>query len=156
MAVIAKLDYTQSTNGKILTFIDSSDWATSGEDINSFIRTVQLYNGPNATGTLLDTLTFQGSQLTVTYDIDSDTYFSAKYTAAGDVNYIFTINFGTTAYEWKRLNELTSKGCGCGNKAADDKTRYGFIFLMLAEKSVLEGNAARFNQNIKASAEWLR
>lgn len=147
---------TQSIDGKKLTFKDTSDWSASGLDINDYVRTIELYDNKDATGNLIDTITFTGSDLEAIYTVTEDRYYSGKYQAiGGSIVPSKTLNFGTTNFEYKQLNILMSKGCGCGNKANDEKARFGFIFLKLAERAIQFGNAGQFNQNIKASHSWL-
>lgn len=156
MALVPNINYLQSSDGKTLTLLDESNWGASGVDINDYTRTVQLYDGKDGSGTLIDTLTFTGSLLSVDYAVTVDRYYSAVYSAInGGTAATKTVNFATTNIEYKLLNELTSKGCGCGNKAQDDKVRYGFIYLKLAEKALLFGKVAQFNQNITTSNTWL-
>lgn len=153
MANNPKLGYLQSTDSKTLTLIDES---TLDNPITNYVRTVELYNNIDASGTLIDTLTFTGSQLTVDKAITADQYWSAKLIHTGSPSVASTIiNFGTTQFEYNALDKLLLVNCGCSKTKGCDKTTLGALYLKRAEDQVLFGNPAKFNSYIQSSLKVL-
>lgn len=154
MAVVPKITHSESPDGKTLTLIDSSDYTTG--NINNYTRKVELYSGINGTGSLITSIDFVGTNLSVDYETTADRYYSAKliFTGTPSVASVYT-NFVTVQREYNALNKFLNRGCGCGSKSESEKVRYGFIYLKLAEKATLGGNSGLANQNITASAKWL-
>lgn len=157
MALEAKISWTQSVDGKKLYLRDDTNYTEENVSPSDYTRTVELYSGKYATGTLIDTLTFSGSNLTVEYDLAADLYISAKLTVTdGDTSLTDIINFGTNAYEYNLLTQnLLKNNCGC-NKDTDQSNRFGFIYLTLANYSVITGNSGAFNKFINESRTWLQ
>lgn len=153
MANIAKIDYMQSDDGKTLVLKDSS---TLDSPIGNYVRTVRLYSDKDGSGNLLDTLTFNGSDLTVEKAITSDRYYSAVLTHTGSPSVPNAINnFGTTQFEYIALDKLLLKNCGCDKRSGCDKTTLGALYLKRAQDQVLAGNTAKFNSYIQASLKVL-
>lgn len=154
MAVVAKIEYAQSPDGKTLTLIDASDYTTG--NINNYTRTVQLYSGKDGTGDLITTLNFVGAALTVDYAITKDQYFSAKLNFVGSpaVASVYS-NFTTREFELNALYKNTNKGCGCQSKNCSP-TFYGFIDMYLAQTATKAGNSGLANSLISGSAAWLK
>jgi len=156
MALTVDVTYQESADGLTLTFVDQSNWMASGVDINDYVRTVELYDGKDGAGVLLTTLTYTGTILTVPYTPTKSRYYSAIYTATTLGTPVSkTINFGTTNREYKALNDVLSKACDCIDDCVDDRARYGFIFIKVAEKALLFGNVVQFNQSITQANKWL-
>lgn len=154
MAVIPSLNYNQSSDGKTLTLIDTSDYTTG--TIGDYTRKVELYSGINGTGTLLDTLNFVGTSLTVEKEITEDRYYSGKFIFTGSPSVATTyMNFGTTQFEYNALDKLLLVNCGCSKTKGCDKTTLGALYLKRAEDQVLFGNPAKFNSFIQASFKVL-
>lgn len=154
MAVIPSLNFNQSSDGKTLTLIDTSDYTTG--TIGNYTRKVELYSGINGTGTLIDTLNFTGTSLTVEKEITSDVYLSAKFIFTGSPSVTTTyMNFGTTQFEYISLDKRLLNNCGCNNCKGCDKTTLGALYLKRAEDQVLFGNPAKFNSFIQASLKVL-
>jgi hypothetical protein len=153
MANVLNLSYEQSSDAKTLTIVDES---TLDNPIANYVRTVELWTGTNATGSLIDTLTFVGVQLTVSKAITSDMYFSAKLIHTGSPSVATKIiNFGTTQFEYNALDKLLLKNCGCSNTKGCDKITLGSIYLTRAQDQVLAGNSAKFNSFIQSSFKIL-
>lgn len=152
-----ELSWTQTADGNKVIFRDDTDYVTAGVDPAECTRMVQVYSNKDATGTLLSSLVFTGSELTVEMDLDEDKYLSAKLTVDDGVVEPLTdiINFGTTVNEYNSLNNiLLRNSCGC-NKDTDQSVRFGFIYLKMAEKAVIFGNSGAFNRYIDLSRTWL-
>ena len=155
MALIANISVSQSVDGKILTFTDSSDWTPSGLNISLFTRTVKVYYNKDATGALIATRTFTGNTLTLEYPITQDQYYSYKYEAInGATEYSQTVNYGFINFEFFLLEQIMSEGCGC-DKTTEDNKRFGFIYLQLAKYAFPFGLVSKFNQHITSSNKWL-
>lgn len=156
MALIVDLTVQESASGTTLTFVDQSNWVASGLNIADYVRTVRLYNGKDGAGTLLTTLTFVGTLLTIPTTVSKSKYYSATYTVTiSGAPSVKTINFGTTNIEYKALNDILSKAYDCAGSSLDDRARYGFIYIKVAEKALLFGNVEQFNQNITQANKWL-
>lgn len=151
-----KLSWTQSSDGKKIIIKDDTNYPELSVSPSGYTRVVELFTGKDATGILLDTLTFIGSDLTVEYTLDEDKYLSAKLTLYGEeLPLTDTINFGPTANEYNSLsNILLANKCGC-DSGQDQSTRFGFIYLKMAEKAVILGNSGAFNRFIELSRTWL-
>lgn len=157
MALEAKISWTQTADGKKIIFRDDTNYVSSNVEPSDYTRTVQVYNNKDATGTLLGTLTFTGSSLTVEFELDEDKYISARLTVSDGVEDPLTdiINFGTTVNEYNSLaNILLRNNCGC-DKDTDQSVRFGFLYLKMAEKGVIVGNSGAFNRFIELSRTWL-
>lgn len=151
---VAKLTYVQSVDGKTLTFTDES---TLDAPITNYTRTVELWSNVNASGELIDTLTFTSTGTTVQYELDKDRYFSAKFTHSGSPSVpVLVINFVTKQYEQNLLFEKSKKNCGCVKSGKCDSTFNGFIDLYLAELATLVGNGALANSLISSSYKYLK
>jgi len=156
MALTPSLSYSQSSDGKILTIIDTSNYVAQSVDPASYVRTVEVWTLKDATGDLLDTLTFNGSELTVDYDLTADLYLSLKLIFTGSPSVASKIiNIGTTMFEYIALDKRLMKNCGCSNSKGCDKTTLGALYLSRAEQQVLAGNPAKFNSYIQASLKVL-
>lgn len=158
MALEAKLSWTQTADGKKIIFRDDTNWVEESIDPSTYTRTVGVYTGKDSTGTLLQTLIFTGAELTVEFNLDEDKYLSGKLTLDNGVDepLLDIINFGTTVNEYNSLsNILLRNNCGC-DKGQDQSTRFGFIYLKMAEKSVIMGNSGAFNRFIDLSKTWLQ
>lgn len=156
MALEAKLSWTQTADGTKIIFKDDTNYTEESVNPSDYTRTVEVYNNKDATGTLLDTLTFAGSNLTVEYTLAEDIYLSGKLIVDdGSTELTDIINFGPTVNEYNSLsNILLRNNCGC-DKGTDQSVRYGFIYLTMAEKSVIMGNSGSFNRFIELSRTWL-
>lgn len=156
MALTPSLNYSQSADGKTLTIIDTSNYVAQSIDPASYVRKVQLYPLKDAGGTMLDELTFNGAEISVTYDLTQDLYLSAKLIFTGSPSVASVIrNFGTTEFEYIALDKRLKKNCGCNNCKGCDKTTLGALYLSRAEQQVLAGNPAKFNSYIQASLKVL-
>ncbi len=157
MALEAKISWAQSVDGKTLYLTDSTNYSEEGVSPSDYTRSVQLYSGKDATGSLIATLTFTSAILTLEYELEEDMYLSARLTITDGVTPLTnTINFGTNAYEYYLLAQnMLKNGCGC-NKDTDQSNRYGFIYLTLANYSVITGNSGAFNKFINESKVWLQ
>lgn len=157
MALEAKLSWTQSADGTKIIFKDDTNYVEESVNPADYTRTVEVYNNKNATGTLLITLMFSGSELTVEYNLAQDIYLSSKLTITDGIEDPLTniINFGPTVNEYNTLATiLLRNNCGC-DKSTDQKVRFGFLYLKMAEKSVIMGNSGAFNRFIDLSRVWL-
>lgn len=154
MAVVPSISFEQSSDGKTLTLIDTSDYSTG--NINSYSRAVELWSGINGTGTLLYSLPFTGTNLQVTQQLTSDRYFSAKlkFTGSPAVAPAYA-NFTTQQFEQNLLNERLAKDCGCSKGSGCDKSFNGFLYMYSAQVATLAGNSALANSFINASFKWL-
>lgn len=148
--------WTQSTDGKTLTLTDTSNWVGNDQGylITDFTRKFIL---KNSIGTVLAELPLTGSNLSVTYSVTKDEYYSAELVITGTPSFSKVINFGTTMFEYNLLDSLLAIACdcGCGTKQSE-KIRWGFMYLNRAERVVLYGNGTKFNSYINASFAWLK
>lgn len=156
MALTPNLSYTQSSTGTILTIIDTSNYVAQSVDPASYVRKVQIWTLKDGTGTMLDELTFNGSELTVDYALTADLYLSLKLIFTGSPSVAsFIINIGTTQFEYNALDSRLMKNCGCNNCKGCDKTTLGGLYLSRAIQQVLAGNPAKFNSYIQSSLKVL-
>lgn len=152
MADVAAVGYSQGSSGSPLTIIDES---VLDSPIGNYVRTAQLWSDKDATGTLIDTLTFTGSELEVSKVITSDRYWSVKLIHTGSPAIAPAIaNFATDQFEYNLLNDILGNGCGC-SKANKENVRYGYMFMALIPRAVLSGNSARTNNYINSAKAWL-
>lgn len=148
-----KIEYSQSTNGKVLTFTDSTIYDSP---IGNYTRKVQLYSGKDASGTLIAEIPFTGSELTTTYSITKDQYFSARLVFSGSPSIPSAIvNFTTTQYEWNALYNLNGAKCGCVKAGNCDAKFNGFIDLYTSQVATQAGNSGLANTLINSSYKWL-
>lgn len=157
MALEAKLSWTQTADGKKIIFRDDTNWVEESIDPADYTRTVGVYSGKDATGTLFQEIIFTDSEPIVEFDLDEDKYISGKLTLNNEVDepLVDVINFGATVNEYNSLaNILLRNNCGC-DKVQDQNTRFGFIYLKMAEKAVIMGNSGAFNRFIDLSKVWL-
>jgi len=151
-----KVTQSQSADAKTLTFKDES---VISDPISNYVRTVQIWDNIDATGSLITTITFSGSSLTVDYAVSTDQYFSAKliYTGSPSVAASPPINFVTTQYEYNLLDQKLLVNCGCGSKCKGcDNLTMGALYLSGAQKAVLNSNPAKANNYISASYKFLK
>lgn len=147
------LSYSQSSDGKTLTFSDDTVY---DDPITNYVRTVELYTSLNATGTLLATLTFLGSNLTVDYNITADSYISAKLVHVGSPSMASKIiNFTTSRFEYNALFTASKKNCNCVSKKCSPIV-YGFIDTYLAQVATDFGNSGLANNFITSASKWLQ
>lgn len=147
-----EISYNQSSDGKTLTFVDESAIASP---ISNYTRTVQLWSGINGTGSLITTLTFAGSELTVDYAITEDRYWSARLIYIGSPTQTsVVINFVSRRFELNLLISNSKKNCGCTTKNCDSKFN-GFIDYYLANEATKIGNSGAANLFISSSYKWL-
>lgn len=153
MANVPNLSVVQPPSGRPLTINDDT---TYEDPISNYVRTVEVWTSINGTGTLVDTLTFSGTDLTVEYDITADDYFSFKLIHVGSpaiaVKYL---NITTRQFEINRLFELNAKNCGCVKPASCDKRVNGFIDMYMSQIATEGGNSALARTSIKNSLKWL-
>lgn len=149
---VGNLTYTQQADGKALIFNDGTSY---DDPITNYTRVVELFSGKDATGSLLFTVPFVGTNLTTTQAITADQYWSAKMTWVGSPSIApVIINFVSTRFEYNLLFEAENKGCGCV-KGNCSKTFNGFIDLYLAQVATGFGNSGLANTFITASKSWL-
>lgn len=156
MALPPKAGWAQSTDGKTITLTDQSDYIASGTPITDYTRTFVV---KNAIGTVLHTLPIPSGQLSVTYSVTKDEYYSATLSFVGSPSVAdVTIDYGTEQFEWNALDQKLAIGCGCSPcGSSDKKIRYGFIYLQIANRSLrYVGLGTKFNVNINASLSWLQ
>lgn len=154
MAVIPSVSHSQSSDGKTLTILDTSDYSTG--DINNYTRKVQLWSGINGSGTMITEIPFDGVSLELTYAITADQYFSAKliFTGSPAVASVYA-NFTPQQFEQNALNALLNKNCGCGTTKTCGKSTMGFIYLVQSQLATLAGNSGLANSFIQSSLKWL-
>ena len=153
MANIPKIEYSQSTDGKILTLIDATEYDSP---IGNYTRTVELWSSINGSGTLIATLAFTGTNTTVQYSLASDRYISAKLIFVGSptITPVY-VNFVTTQYEWNALYNLNGAKCGCVKAGSCDAKFNGFIDLYTSQVATQAGNSGLANTLINSSYKWL-
>lgn len=148
MALTAGLTTGQSSSGKVETYNDQSNWVAEAIDPSTYTRTVEIYDGVDATGTLVTTLTFSGSNLTVSRTISEDKATSAKYTATnGSTTVTDTINFLPTQFEKNKIAQ-GADSCGC---KSNSNVYGGFMFMTLAQWATELGNFPKANTYLDAS-----
>ncbi len=154
MAVVPSVSYSQSSDGKTLTIIDTSDYSSG--DITDYTREVEIWSSINGSGTLLYTLPFTGSELEVEQAITADQYFSAKliFNGSPSVSNAF-VNFTTQRFEQNALFDLNFKNCGCVKSGSCDKKFNGFIDMYLSQVATQAGNSALATSSIQASYAYL-
>jgi hypothetical protein len=153
MATIAKLSYSQSTSGGIITFTDES---VLDNPISNYTRKVMLYSGRDGTGTLIEEIDFVGTNLTCQYEISADQYFSAILVHTGSPTVAnFTLNFTTQQFEQNALNKLLKSNCGCGKTKNCDKISLGFIYLTQSQVATSAGNSGLANEFISNAYKLL-
>ncbi len=146
------LTYSQSSDGKKLIFTDATTYT---DPIGNYSRTVQLYSGKDATGSLLATLTFIGAILTVEYAITADQYWSAKliHTGSPSIGSVI-INFVSTRNEYNSLFKMAKSKCNCVSNKCSPLV-YGFVDTYLAQVATDFGDSGLANNLITSAATWL-
>lgn len=153
MATTPKLEYTQSPDGKTLTFIDAT---TYDDPIGNYTRVVELYSSIDGTGTLLATLPFTGTELEVDYAVTVDRYYGVKLSFVGSPSVSPAyLNVTTRQFEINALFNLNSKNCGCVKSGTCDKRFNGFMDMYMSQVATLAGNSALANTSITSSLKWL-
>lgn len=145
------ISWAQSSDAKTLIFTD-----TSTDDPTGYTRTVQLYDGINATGTLIAALTFAAEEDTVEYSITVDKYYSAKILYLGGASLTpGLINFGTERFALNARDSVLLKNCGGCKGKSGSKVCEANAFIEGAEDAVLFGNSAKFNSFISSAYKLL-
>ena len=149
MAVVASGNVTQSANGNVLTFTDTS---TGIGTLTS--KTLVIYD---SNGAILTTIAM-GAGLTATYNITADLYMSFVMTIIDNTGtYPFTYNFlSTTFYDTNLANIVAQMGCGCGTD--NENLIYadiGEIFKSAALRDALSALAVAAQSMITAANNYL-
>lgn len=153
MANIPKVGFSQAPSGSPLSILDQS---TLDSPIGNYVRTVELYSGKDATGSLLDVLTFTGSNLSVDKVVTSDRYYSAKLTHTGSPTIPpVIINFTTQEFSQKNLNNILKANCGCGKTKNCGNMSLGFLYMYQSQVATKAGNSGLANSFINTSFKLL-
>ena len=151
--------FSQSSNGKTVTFYDISDYTDNSENytVDDFsTREILLYN---ADDTLLDTLVLEDGALSADYEVTTDFYIKAILNLVG-INpvpdYSKDFNCPLQRNTDNKFDTLLKYGCACdttpGLQACLNKS-LGYMYG--ASRSALYGNGPAYDNFIGAAQSYL-
>lgn len=144
----AKAQGTQSSDAKILTLKDDSNWTTNtdGKIITNFTRSFEI---KDSSGDVIQTIPLTGSNLTADVDVPKDRYYSVKLIVDGATDYSDTINLGLDRYTTNAYDNLLKGQCGCkGIAKIKQRLSDADNFIFGSENALQFGNGPAFDEYI--------
>lgn len=144
---------SQSANGLVVTFLDTSNYGDNTENYTKSdftTNTIQIYD---ADGTLLQTSDFLTSD-TVTYNQTSDHWFTTVRTLAGVASYSRTEKFGLKRITINKLEKVLASGC-CQGMANESNLCKAITFLFDSDYALPVGNSVAWQKDVDNANSYL-